>query len=273
MGKPMQRELARMAIGALVIVAAVAVGSYFLMGSGAHRLAAVLVAVPVAALLAFALASVHALPVPSLVLMLIAVATPLAFRWVDGELFRQTWLAVAIALAAYPAGWFGLLLPYVNREVASPVRTLNAQGSAAALVVYHPGRSDLPERTATAFAEGLAANGWRVDLTTASRKAPADLAPYRLLVLGAPTYDWAPAGRIRRYLARLGDLRGLRTVLLVTAMGVTAQSRPALERLVRAAHGEVVKSLGLELRGQWDPSGPGDPAEVARREAATIATP
>jgi hypothetical protein len=269
--KSMQRQLVRMAVWAILLNAAVAALAYLLLGSGGPRLAAVLVAMPVAALVAFALISLRALPLPALVLVLIAVAAPVAFYWVDAGLFRQTWLAIAIALAANLVAWFALLLPYANHEVVSELRTLNPEGAAAALVVYHPGRSDLPERIAAAFAAGLASSGWRVDVTTASRQAPTDLSAYQLLVLGAPTYDWAPAGRLVRYLRRLGDLRGKQTALLVTAMGVTQQSLPALERLGRAAHGEVVKALALEMRGQWNPDGPGDPVELARREGAAIA--
>ena len=59
-----------------------------------------------------------------------------------------------------------------------------------------------------AFSEGLVSNGWRVDVTTASKEAPTDLTGYDLLVLSAPTYDWVPAKPIQRYLERLGDLGG-----------------------------------------------------------------
>jgi hypothetical protein len=273
MSEMFQKELVRVVVVSILIAVTVAALSYVLLREGRCRLVAVLVAIPVALLITIAIQGMLALPAFSIVLILVAIAAPIAFHWIDAELFRQTWIAIGIALVAYVLAFNALLLSYMNHEVVSEVKTLNPQGTARALVVYHPGRSELQERANVAFAEGLAANGWRVDLTTASRQAPTDLSGYDLLVLGTPTYDWAPSGRILRYLKSLGDLQGQRTVLIVSAMRMTEQALPALEKRVRRANGEVVKSLPLWTNGNERMYGIGSPEEIMRQKAGEIPMP
>lgn len=132
-----------------------------------------------------------------------------------------------------------------SREIPSPVAVLGRGGGARALVVYHPGLSDFQEQVARAFGEGLVARGWQVELTTASARAPVAIADYDLLVVGGPTYFWAPARSIQRYVVRLSDLHGKPTAILITGAGAVARSRAIMERLVREAHGEIVVSLAL----------------------------
>jgi flavorubredoxin len=153
---------------------------------------------------------------------------------------------VTVGIAALLVGAAAWLYYSRNREVVSGVTTLNAGGEAgAALVVYHPGRSDFARRVIGGFAQGLVSRGWRVDLTTASLQAPADLSAYDLLVLGGPTYGFTPNQPIRRYLSRLGDLGGQRTATVVTAMGAGERSAAIMGRQVREANGELVESLLL----------------------------
>ena len=151
-------------------------------------------------------------------------------------------IAVLAALAASGAWMFSGR----NRDVVSKVTTLNPQGEAGtALVVYHPGKSDFQRRVFSGFAEGLVANGWRVQMTTPSSQTPTDLAGYDLLVLGGPTYGFAPNRPIQKYLDRLGDLGGKRTVTIITALGMGERSTDMMERLVRQANGDLVEALVL----------------------------
>ena len=76
----------------------------------------------------------------------------------------------------------------LSREVVSEISVLNDGGSKTALVVYQPGFSSFPKDASYAFAEGLALSGWRVEITTASPKAPVDLSKYTLLTLIYPVY-------------------------------------------------------------------------------------
>ena len=82
----------------------------------------------------------------------------------------------------------------VKRETVAPVVTLNPTGSAGrALLIFHPGLSDFPDRIIAAFSDGLLQSGWRIDRTTASRQAPTDVRTYDLIVLGSPVYASAAA--------------------------------------------------------------------------------
>lgn len=174
-------------------------------------------------------------------------------------------LAAAIALSYF----------WLNREVVSEVGILNPEGdTGTALVVYHPGRSDFQEKVTYAFAEGLVSNGWRVEITTASSQAPTDLAGYGLLVLGGPTYWFAPNRPIRRYLSRLGDLGGQPTVAIITAMGAGGRSISIMEKQVREANGDLVKSLILyTVRPNEDLYGINDAVEIATQAAREILLP
>ena len=151
-------------------------------------------------------------------------------------------IAVFVALTAWATWRFSGRF----REVVSEVTALNPDGgSGTALVVYHPGKSDFQRRVFSGFAEGLVANGWRVETTTPSAQAPTDLAGYDLLVLGGPTYGFKPNRPILKYLSRLGDLGGKPTVTIITALGMGERSTEMMQRLVREANGDLVEALLL----------------------------
>ncbi|HEX5686238.1 MAG TPA: NAD(P)H-dependent oxidoreductase, partial [Ideonella sp.] len=132
-----------------------------------------------------------------------------------------------------------------SREVVTGVKPLNSNGTTGrALIVYHPGLSDFPDRVTASFAAGLAASGWRVERTTASIQAPGDLDGYDLLVLGSPVYANAAATPLSRYLERLGDLRGKPVALVFTAAGDAGPALAATAERATAAHGRVVGKYG-----------------------------
>lgn len=174
-------------------------------------------------------------------------------------------LAVALALSCL----------WLNEEVVSEVEVRNTEGDAGtALVVYHPGKSDFQEKVTYAFAESLVSSGWRVEITTASAQAPTDLSGYDLLVLGGPTYWFTPNRPIRRYLSRLGDLGGQPTVAIITAMGAGGRSISIMEKDVREANGDLVKSLILyTMRPNEDLYGINDAVEIATQAAKEISLP
>jgi len=154
------------------------------------------------------------------------------------------WIALFVVLVLFVVV---ALLDYGrNKEVVSEVKALNPEGDAGiALVVYHPGQSDFQHRVFSGFTEGLISRGWRVEITTPSSQAPTDLSGYGLLVLGGPTYWFTPNRPIRRYLSRLGDLGGQRTVTLITALGAGERSTSIMEKQVREANGDLVNVLLL----------------------------
>jgi uncharacterized membrane protein YukC len=107
---------------------------------------------------------------------------------------QRRWLQIVLVLIIVLVIFFvsfvvfaGLLMSgAINREIVSEIDVVNADGDETTLIVYQPGLSSLPTDVSYAFADGLASNGWRVEITTASPEAPSDFSKYRLLVLGYP---------------------------------------------------------------------------------------
>lgn len=190
---------------------------------------------------------------------------------------RPALATAAIVLLALAVSGAGLTLA-VEREQVRDLITLNPSGAAGrTLIVYHPGLSDFPDDVAMAFADGLIANGWQVDITTASAYAPRDLAHYDVLALVSPTYWWTPARPVLRYIDRIGKLDGKRVAIIITASGQPDRSRGVMEDKVRAAGGEVVTGISLT---KWKPNRQGDPRpnntvalEIARQAGQAIPLP
>jgi hypothetical protein len=160
------------------------------------------------------------------------------------QAFLVLFLAVLVVVAAI--GSIGLYASSaVNKDVVSGISVVNPSGSKTALVVYQAGLTAYPKDTSYAFANGLAASGWRVRITTASSQAPSNLSKYSLLVLGFPTYGSAPGQTIVRYLDRLGDLHGINTAIIALASSTLQRSADVMTQKVQAANGTVVKSLAL----------------------------
>jgi|GEM_PF-2975677 len=144
-------------------------------------------------------------------------------------------------------GWSFLLMPWANREAPPQIEQRNPGGTAgAALIVYHPGRSNLQTEAVTGFADGLAAADWAVTLATANSAAPADLTNYDLLVVGAQSYTWAPAQPVQAYLRRVGDLAGKPVVAILSGLGETGPATTVMADLIAELNGK-----GLEIYHVW----------------------
>jgi hypothetical protein len=123
-------------------------------------------------------------PISSIVLVVLAIAPIIRLFRAGTEVLKEGLIAAVVTLVVLFVGWQGLLSFMVNVEVISDVEVLNPNGSAGTtLLVYHPGKSGYQEMLIEAFSEGLVSNGWRVEVTTASKEAPTDLSGYDLLVL------------------------------------------------------------------------------------------
>lgn len=169
------------------------------------------------------------------------------------------------------AGWNFVLMPWANQPVVSDVTRFNPDGETGrALVVYHPGRSDLQQRAVTGFVEGLSAAGWQVDLTTASDQAPAP-AGYDLLVIGAQSYTWAPAHPVQDYLRRAGDLHGLPVVALLSGLGETGPANDVMRNLIAEVNGNAVALYNVwQMRPIERLYGTNDPFEAMRGVAQAL---
>ena len=149
-------------------------------------------------------------------------------------------------------------------EVVSEVKVLNPESDkGTALIIYQKGLRDFAPKVAFAFANGLVSNGWRVEITTVSPKAPTHISNYDLLVLVWPTYIFSPSLPIQKYLRRIGDLKEKRTIIICTAAGAPLGSCEKMKNRVQAAHGSVEKSLTLFTMRPNEENG--NPFEIATR--------
>jgi len=150
--------------------------------------------------------------------------------------WKKIVFVVIIAFVIVVASVLGFVLFKINTDYVSGIDVLNANGSATALIIYHPGLSSFMKDVAYAFADGLVENGWRVEITTASSQAPTDLSNYSILVLGSPVYGGSPSPTIKRHVERINDLKGIDTVILVTSAG-NSDSEKTMQQNVEEYNG------------------------------------
>lgn len=182
--------------------------------------------------------------------------------------WKQILLIAILAFVIVVAGVLGFIFFKINNDYVSGIKVLNADGSETALVIYHPGLSSFMEDVTYSFADGLVANGWKVEVTTASSQAPTDLSGYSLLVLGSPVYAGAPSPTIKRHVERIGDLQGIDTVLLVTSGGSEGDAEASMQQTVQEHNGtiETVLSLFTSVPNEGD----GDPSDIAEQVGREI---
>lgn len=208
----------------------------------------------------------------ALVLFVLGVGSLALIGWRARGRFRPVLIGTAVLCLALFLVWNLALMPYVSQEVVTELETLSAEGEAGrALIVYHPGRSDLQEQAMQGFADGLLDSGWGVDRVTASREAPTDIAAYDLLVVGAQSYTWAPALPVQDYLRRVGDLDGLPVVAVLSGLGETGPATDVMRELIAEVNGtEVAIHHVWQLRPMDDLYGVDDPYEAMRGVAQTL---
>jgi hypothetical protein len=161
-----------------------------------------------------------------------------------------------------------------NAEFVTPVIRLGEDGRAGrALIVYHRGRGPghFQARMQRAFAEGLRAQGWQVDITTASHQAPTDLSTCDLLVLGAQAYNWCPARPVMDYIDRVGDLEGKPVVVIVSGGGMTERAMRILRTRIVKAGGVILDAIEIwTSRSNEERHGLSDPEAIMRQAGARL---
>lgn len=173
-------------------------------------------------------------------------------------------VAIGVALAALQFA--------IERETVSPVGVANPDGGAGhALVLYHPGLSDLQEALSDAFVAELVERDWRVTRTTTSASAPTNVGTYDLLALGVHTYWWAPDGPTRRYLARVGDLGGTPVVVLLGALGAAGRAEARSAEWIIRHGGRVVEVRPFYVMRPNDETDPRPNRAVALERAGELA--
>jgi flavorubredoxin len=158
----------------------------------------------------------------------------------------------------------------ISSDVASEIEILNTEGSKKALVIYHPGMTSLMKDVTYAFADGLVSNGWRVEITTPSSEAPTDISGYDLLVLGSPVYGFSLTQTIERHLERIGDLKKIETVAVLTAAGAPGESASTMENAILDSNGTVKEVI--VLFGMAPNEGDANPVDLAEQAGKEILT-
>lgn len=182
--------------------------------------------------------------------------------------WKKIVFVVIIAFVIVVASVLGFVLFKINTDYVSGIEVLNADGSATALIIYHPGLSSFMKDVAYAFADGLVENGWRVEITTASSQAPTDLSEYSLLVLGSPVYAGGPSPTIKRHVERIGDLQEIDTMIIFTSGGALASSVTSLQQAVEEHNGTFKTFLSLFTSAPNE--GNGDPLDIAEQAGREI---
>jgi hypothetical protein len=212
--------------------------------------------------------------IPLVLIALVLLLDPL--RWYTSkkrqrrETSGRMWMRTIIVIGLIAVVWWGLFMPWVNKNWVSDIEVINPDGEATALVAYYPGRSGFQEEIATAFTEGLVANGWRVEMTTVSTETPTDLGKYGLVVVGSPTYMLAPSPRVQNYL-KSADFGGAQTVIMSSGLVASGSALAQMETLVEASGGRVIDQLDLKTGSGME--GMTNPDELARDAAQAIPLP
>lgn len=154
--------------------------------------------------------------------------------------WKQILLIAVLAVAIVLASLLAYVIFAIGNDVVTEVVVKNAEGSETALVLYHPGLSSFAHDVAYAFADGLVASGWRVEIATPSSEAPTSTSDYGLLVLFFSTYGGNPDSPTVRHLERMCDLDGISVVLVGLAGGGAEGSTAIIREAVVDANGEII---------------------------------
>ena len=170
--------------------------------------------------------------------------------------FLRRMLIAVVVVFVLLGGALAWLNWQIHRETVTPLATLNEEGSAGkVLAVLSPGMSAFPRDVMSAFMNGLAENGWRIDHTTASGQATTAFGDYDMIVLVSPIYGSRVAPPLQAYMERAGDFGGKRIVAVITAGGDPDDSMDNTRDLVAVHNGTLEAIYGYAVYQPNDPEG------------------
>jgi hypothetical protein len=208
--------------------------------------------------------------VPLSIFLLVLILTGVSMWLISRSNPSLCWIPLAV-LAVLIAGMVvfsrNLNLPKEPRPVV-----LNENGAAGtALVLYQPGISSFQYSVTHAFAEGLASQGWRVEMNTVGEHISPDLSAYDLLAVGGPVYRFSASVPVTQLLSRVGDLQGIATVGITTAAGSGPEASEMLKKAIEQANGNVVANLNIyQLAPNDEQFGSADALQIARRAGEQV---
>jgi flavorubredoxin len=153
--------------------------------------------------------------------------------------WKKIFLISFIIIFIFGISVLGFFSIAINSDVVSEIVVVNNQGTSNALLIYHPGFTPFTKDVSYAFAEGLALNDWRIEITTPSNQAPTNISDYNLLIVAAPVYGFDITPTIIRHIERIKDLQEIRTAIIITAAGSPGSSSEILKAIIEQKNGIV----------------------------------
>lgn len=208
--------------------------------------------------------------VPLSILLVVLILTGVSMWLISRSNPRLYWIPLAV-LAVLFVGMVvfsrSLNLPREPRP-----EILNESGAAGtALVLYQPGISGFHYSVTHAFAEGLASQGWRVEMNTVGEHISTDLSAYGLLAVGGPVYRFSASVPVTQFLSRVGNLQGIVAVGITTAGGSGPESSEMLKEAIEHTNGNVAANLNIyQLAPNDEQFGSTDALQIARRAGEQV---
>jgi len=167
---------------------------------------------------------------------------------------------------------FAYLLVVPQMEKVTGLDTKNSEGkSGKILVVYHPGLSSFQKDVTMSYVKGLVERNFIVDITTPSSNTTTEITNYDLIILGAPTYEFAPAKPMENYITRVSDFKGKKIVVIITGSGSTDESVAKMKELIESTNGTLIESLPLwSLGPNEEIYGISNASEIAYKSALNL---
>ena len=195
-----------------------------------------------------------------------------------GYLYKDRIICTELKRAVRIVGWsvgiflliWGILTLWAEGERPSASWNFGSEPAAGtALIRYNPDLFyNLDHQVSRAFAEGLAEEGWQVDVVTTAGTEGLDPMGYDLYVFCANTYNWAPDRQVSKLIRSASYLRGKPAAAITLGSGSTGRSQRLLEELLLEKGAKLIRSETYWLMKPNDESRPGVPNTQVAREAA-----
>ena len=142
-------------------------------------------------------------------------------------------LAIVAILIIVVVAVGAIILLDVAAYTATGSKTLTPRDTPAgkAIVIYDPGLSGTSKTVATQIATDLQTQNYQVTLAGIKSSAAADVAGYKIIIVGGPVYAGALTSSVKDTLSSLDSLHGQGTKIGVFGSGQGATSQDDINQL------------------------------------------
>jgi flavorubredoxin len=145
-------------------------------------------------------------------------------------------LSIFVALIIIVVAFGAIILFDVAAYTATGSQTLTPTGTSVgkAIVIYDPGLSGTSKTVATQIATDLQTQNYQVTLAGIKSSAAADVAGYKIIIVGGPVYAGALTSSVKDTLLSLDRSHGQGTKIGVFGSGQGATSQDDINQLKRS---------------------------------------